>query len=93
MEKTIKRNIIVLRVTLIHATNNTMSKQTCIIFKTLYIYILLITSRDMLIYFTNKTYTVEKYVHLDMQPLTRCTKRIFGTEYITLSITSGPKTD
>ena len=23
-----------------------------------------------------QTYTVEKYVHLDMQPLTRCTKRI-----------------
>ena len=48
---------------------------------TLYIYIYIyiyITHNELrhahLIY--KQTYTVEKYVHLDMQPLTRCTKRI-----------------
>ena len=69
--------------------------QTCILFKTLYIYIYIyITHNELrhahLIY--KQTYTVEKYVHLDMQPLTRCTKD-FITEYITLSITLEPKTD
>ena len=68
--------------------------QTCILFKTLYIYIYITHNELRHANLINKqTHTVEKYVHLDMQPLTRCTKRIFVTEYITLSIPLEPKTN
>ena len=58
--------------------NNTMSKPDMYNFQnTLYIYIYITHNELRHANLINKqTHTVEKYVHLDMQPLTRCTKRI-----------------